>query len=261
MRGAQCISMTNFKISRLALVAVLGASLAGACSSDDDDDDDNNNRGGSAGTAQHGGAGGEPGLVGPGGADPGQAGMTASGGTAGMAGAQQGGADGLGGEAALGGGGGAGGEGPLAALSDAQILLVLDTLNQGEVEEAYAALPRLSSEDVAEFAQQMVTDHSDARQSVLATAESLEQAPAPSELQAKLKGDSEARVALLRAASAANLDATYIEQQVAVHADALKLLNDLTAAADAEELEALLATLEAAVQQHYEHAQELAAEL
>ena len=246
--------MTHLKTySSLALVAALFASLAGACSTDDDD---TNNNGGRAG-ANHGGvASGDGGTDGVDGS-PDDAGAPGSGGMpSANAGAGPQGSSGGGGDAA-----GAGGGSALAALSDAQILLVLDTLNQGEVEEAYAALPRLTSVDVKAFAQQMVTDHSEARQSVSTAADALEEAPAPSETQAKLKGESEAHVALLRATSASNLDATYIELQVAAHAQALALLDDLGAAADAAQLTALIAALKAPVKEHYEKAQELQAEL
>jgi putative membrane protein len=151
---------------------------------------------------------------------------------------------------------GAGGEGgaATAALQDPQILLVLDTLNQGEVEEAYAALPRLSVPAVQAFAQKMVMDHSTARQSVVSTANSLQLNPSPSEVQLNLKQEAEAHVTMLRETSAANIDRTYIEMQLAAHEEALALLNDLEAAADADALRTLIATLETAVQAHYDQA-------
>jgi hypothetical protein len=45
------------------------------------------------------------------------------------------------------------------------------------------------------------------------------------------------------------------------HAQALALFADLGAAADAAELKALIGTLEASVQQHYDHAEALFADL
>jgi len=157
--------------------------------------------------------------------------------------------------------GGAGGASAVAALSDAQILLVLDTLNQGEVEEAYAALPRLTSAPVKTFAQRMVTDHSGARQSVLATADMLNVAPTPSETQADLQDESQTHVAMLRATAASALDAMYVNMEVQEHAAALTLLDDLAAAADAAQLKTLIATLRATVLQHYQDAQALQATL
>jgi putative membrane protein len=256
--------MTNLRsLSYLTLVGVLSVSLAGACS---DDDDANNNTGGRAGTSQGGGAndaganqGGRAGTsfagqASDGGFPSGTAGAGQGG--AGQGGAGQGGA-GQGGAAT----GGAGGGAAVAALSDAQILLVLDTLNQGEVEQAYAALPRLSVADVEAFAQMMVMHHNTARQSIAATAAVLDEAPTPSDTQAELKQAAEEQVARLRATPAASLDETYIEIQVAAHADALALISELATAADAADLATLLAAQQATVQQHYERAQEIQAEL
>jgi len=274
--------MINLRgLGTLSLVFVLGATSFVACG--DDDDDDNGNVAGRAGASHAGafnggaatGEGGDLGNPSRGGASSrggtsprggaaGNGATAASGGTLGMAGAVGVEQSGVGGESAgtpadLG-GAGAGGS-ATAALSDAQILLVLDTLNQGEVEEAYAALPRLTATDVRAFAQRMVNDHGDARQAVLATADALNLAPLPSDTQAELKSEGEAHVDMLRATPAAALDATYVNLEVAGHAEALELLDDLAPAADAPELETLITTLRGTVQQHYQAAQELQAEL
>jgi putative membrane protein len=255
--------MTNFRsIGRLALLAGLSASLAGACS--DDDDDMNNNLGGSAGTSQAGRTNGEGGTS-QAGRTNGEAGKTTAGGQTNLP--SSAGAPGSGGASAGANQGGAAGNaeagaaGMTAALSDAQILLVLDTLNQGEVDEAYAVLPRLSSSDVKTFAQEMVTDHGDGRQAVAVTADSLNEAPAPSAEEATLKGEAESHVAMLRAASTASLDATYIGLEVTGHQEALALLDELAAVARADALNALITTLRATVQQHLERAQALQAAL
>lgn len=147
------------------------------------------------------------------------------------------------------------------ALTDAQILLVLDTLNQGEAEEAVAALPRLSVADVEAFAQQTIADHGVARQYVLETADNLQLEPSPSEVERALKQEAEAHVALLRATTAGALDETYIDLEVAAHAEALALLSDLEEAADAAELRTLIGTIEAAVQDRYDSALAIQAEL
>jgi putative membrane protein len=268
--------MINIRgLSYLAFLGVLSVSLAGACSSDDDDDDDN--AGGRAGTSQgghsnnagstHGGQAGSTHGGQAGSTHGGQAGSTFAGEASDggfpseNAGTGQGGANG--GDASIGGAGagGAGGAAAVAALSDAQILLVLDTLNQGEVEEAYAALPRLSAAEVKAFAQLMVTHHSAARQSIADTATALNEAPTPSDTQAELKDEAEAQVSRLRTTPTASLDATYVDLQVRAHAEALTLLDALATAADAAELATLLATLKTTVQQHYERAQQLQAAL
>ena len=252
-------------LPRWLLLTTLVTATAVACG--DDDDDDSNvggsssaGRGGSTtGGSSAGGSSAGSNYAGNG--DAGAAGRL-NGGAAGTAGSGDGGdaagagAGGMAGRGGMGGMGGMGGEGggATAALQDAQILLVLDTLNQGEVEEAYAALPRLAVPAVQAFAQQMVMDHSTARQSVVAAANSLQLNPAPSDVQLNLKQEAETHVAMLRETTAANLDGTYMEMQVAAHTEALALLNDLEAAADAAALRTFIGTLETAVQAHYDQA-------
>jgi putative membrane protein len=240
------------------VMALTGALSSGACG---DDDDDGAGTAGSSSAGRSGGTGlgggtneGEGGFGGviptdggepstPGGATSGGAGESAAAGAAGQA---------IGGE---------GGAAATLSLSDAQVLLVLDTLNQGEVETAYAALPRLAEVDVKAFAQQMITDHGAARQSVLAVADSLDLDPLPSDVQSMLKQKAEATIQTFHASQAATLDQPYVDSQVADHAAALALLGELTATANEAELKELIATLETSVQAHYDHIRELEAAL
>jgi putative membrane protein len=254
------------KLSKPTHWFLLAAGLTlSAVACGDDDDDVGGNTGGTAGRGgtSLGGSVNEAGF----GNDTSFAGDVGTGGTLGGSGGRGGsggtisGSD-AGGEPGVGGAGGEAGAGEaVAALSDAQILLVLDTLNQGEVEEAYAALPRLSDPDVETFAQMMITDHSSARQAVATTADDLDLTPVPSAPQRALVRESEAHVAELRATPAANIDETYVDLEVAAHADALALLGNLNASADAAELRTLIATLRATVQDHYDAAQTLQDEL
>jgi putative membrane protein len=261
--------MTNFRDPRYVFFSLALAAAMGACGNDDDDDDGGvSGRAGSStagksgsvgvggGVSEDGGTGnvtspdgGEP--TSSGGASLGGAGGDAQAGTAGQATAGEGGEGGQDGQDG----------GATLNLSDAQVLLVLDTLNQGEVEVAYAALPRLADGDVQAFAQLMVTDHSAARQSVFMVADSLDLAPLPSDVQAMLKEKAEATVQAFHASEAEALDEPYVESQVADHAAALTLLEELAATAEAAELKELIATLEASVQVHYDHALELEAAL
>lgn len=257
--------MTNLRLlSRWLVFSSLLAASVSACGDDDDDSGGNHSAGSStAGRsgAATGGSSNEAGAPSRGGTstEPGTGGTPDEAAGAAGAGGAQSAAGSAGAENAAGAGGAE--NAAIAALSDAQILLVLDTLNQGEVEEAYAALPRLAVPDVEAFAQQMITDHGSARQSVLATGESLELSPMPSPVQADLKEESEAHVATLRVAPATSVDETYIGLEVAAHADALSLLKQLDAAADAAELRTLIGTLSATVQDHYDSATSIQADL
>ncbi|HYP88214.1 MAG TPA: DUF4142 domain-containing protein, partial [Polyangiaceae bacterium] len=194
--------MTPNKLSSWLLLATFLSIAPIACGDDDDDNGIGNQggtRAGTSGSSQGGSNIAGSSLFGGNGNDndagdgnqPGTGGTINIGGTSntggstvGAAGEQSGGAGGftgLGGAGGAAAGADAGGAGP--DLNDAQILLVLDTLNQGEVDEAYAALPRLADPDVLDFAQLMVTDHSAARQQVAATADTLNLNPSPSATQ------------------------------------------------------------------------------
>jgi putative membrane protein len=145
---------------------------------------------------------------------------------------------------------GSGGGSAVATLSDAQILAVLDTLNLGEVTEAQAAEPRLMDDDVVDFAEQMVDEHSAARMQLMTTASTLMLQPAPSPLQTQLKAESDARVMAVTNADATMVDAVYVAGQVMAHTAALALLTDLQTAADAQPLKDQIGTLRTDVQEH-----------
>lgn len=253
-----------------------GVMLAVACGDDDDDDDDDNTQAGAAGTRNQAGSGGKAGGGSGGSTSSGTSsggsavGGSASGGSAsggapgdsgGMAGADTDTAGAAGGD--LGGAAGMGGAGGAAALelSDAQIVLVLDTLNQGEVDVAYAALPHLALPEVQTFAQQMITEHTAARQQVLATANTLDLDPKPSSVEQELRREAEMQVEMLHGSDSDALDEAYVESQVAAHAEALTLLATLQEAADAGELQELITALTAAVQTHYDEAVALQADI
>jgi predicted outer membrane protein len=202
--------------------------------------------GASAGGAE-GGSGAEGGrAIGGGGA-----GGAAEGGTGAVGGA----------EAGAAGDGGAGGAGPAANLSDGQIFLVIDTLNGGEVEVAFAALPRLDNAAVEAFAQEMVTAHGAARVANSQLAQSEGTTPAPSQVQLDLKAAADAQVLAFQTSPATSLDIPYIDSQVAMHTDALALANQLHAAADDPQLGAELAGLIPDIAAHLTEARALQATL
>jgi len=279
-----------------AKVMVLSLALVGFAGCGDDDDDDVTPLGGRGGAAQgggtaRGGAGGSGGAalggasarggnggglnLGGSGGDAGGDGVTAGAAGSGLAGGGTGGgSSGAGGDGGAQGGsagatqGGVGGDGAAgdgnvggasavgANLNDAQILLVLQTLNQGEAAQANAALSKLTG-DVQDFAQEMVTEHTAAATAVIDLSADLSLTPASSALERKLDSTSDALVATFTNATAANLNELYIETQVAVHGDALELLVELLASAEAAELKALITTQQASVQAHFDEAAEL----
>jgi putative membrane protein len=129
------------------------------------------------------------------------------------------------------------------ALRDGQIVYVVDTLNAGEVEQAQSALPRLEDDAVRSFAQLMIEEHQRARETLSAFARQqgigLEGSDAANLVRARsLRVERE-----IGDASAGDVDRVYIDSQVAAHADAAGLLDNLIDAADSVALQAELTQL------------------
>jgi predicted outer membrane protein len=214
--------------------------------------------GGEGGTGIVGGEGGEA-TGGIGGAtDAGAGGQTNAGGSGGAA--VEGGAGG-----AAGGDGaptaGAGGEGGEAlVLSDAQILHVTATANQGEIEQGTIALDRAQTESVDEFAQMMVSQHGAALADGSELAQQL--GLAGNALSMQLQSESAAIVAQLQLAEDAEFDAVYMNAQVAAHERVLGVLDDeLIPDADDTALRDYLETLRTSVADHLEMARDMVEEL
>jgi len=214
-----------------------------ACGDDDDDDNDGATVG-VAGNNQTGGTGG-----GTGGATSGTAGMGVEAGaeTTASAGAE--------GETA--GAGGMGGD-TRTALTDGEILQVLDAANSGEIEQGELARELAVIPDVLEFAAKMVTRHTANRQEAESVANSatitLRQYPLAEELDTQ----SEAIVATLEATPEEQFDLLYMQLQVDVHSEVLELLDEnLIPEAHAQEVQDFLTRTRSEVADHLERAQAL----
>jgi len=155
-----------------------------------------------------------------------------------------------------GGPGGSDAGAPLA-LDDNQILYAADTLNAGEVDEARAALPKLSEGDVQDFAQDMINEHGAARDGLTRIAQEQSIAPAGSDLASELQAKSRSAVESLLGAAAPGIDALYVDLELSGHVAAASLLDELIAAADSEPLQAELTDLRASVQTHLERVRAL----
>jgi putative membrane protein len=263
---------------------LLGAILLTAGGCGDDDDGGADDAAGAAGTGARAGGAGTGGAIGgrggagasagagqggasagtgQGGASAGRAGSSAGGsGSGGLADASAG-DSGRGGGAAAGeggasGGGNGGAGGATADLSDGEILKVLDTANLGEIEQGEIATDRAQAEEVRDYAETMIVDHSAAREKGDMLAKSnditLEANPIAQRLQAK----SDAIVARLTSADSGEFDAIYMQSQVEVHEAVLELLDTtLIPDADTPEVEAFVTQIRAAVAEHLEMAEDV----
>lgn len=232
-------------------------------------------RGGTGGGGRGGTGGGTAGDAGAGvggGATGGTDGGAGAGGTGAAGGAIDAGAGGIGVGGAEGGVGGEAGEigigGEAGAdsgvagagggdnLSDDQVIQVVRTANLGEIAQAEVALERAVDPEVRAYAQEMITDHTAANQmaTALAMAEGL--TPRASALSRELTQESNAIVNWLEITPLPLFDRSYMQSQVEVHAEVLRIIDEvlLPSAADPQ-LDEFLATMRTAVAAHLMHAQ------
>lgn len=217
--------------------------------------------GGAVGDAGAGVGGGATGGTDAGGAGAG--GMGAAGGTdagaGGSIGGAAGGPDGEAGEIGIGGEAGDGGEagaGGGANLSDDQVIQVVETVNVGEIAMAEVALDRAVDPEVRAYAQEMIMDHTAANQMAMALAMAEDLTPRPSALSRDLTREATAIVNWLEITPPGLFDRSYMQSQVAAHAEVLARIDDvlLPSAADPE-LDAFLTTVRTTVAEHLAHAE------
>jgi putative membrane protein len=143
-------------------------------------------------------------------------------------------------------------------LTDPQIGAVISAANTGEVAQANAALPKLSNAQARAFAEQMVTMHGAAqtRQAALLQQKSI--TPVENTTSMQLKQESDAIVAALNAASAADVDKLYIDKQVEVHTKVLGMIETvLIPSVDDADLRAELTAIREEVRSHLQQAQQI----
>lgn len=114
-------------------------------------------------------------------------------------------------------------------LSDAQIINVLKTANEGEVALAHFALPRLSSQEAISFAEQMIKDHEQRFVNVTKTAGELGIAPKESEITAKARNSTLEAMQTIATLKGDDADNFYLQHQLQAHQQDEKLLEQLQA--------------------------------
>ncbi|TEU25533.1 DUF4142 domain-containing protein [Alkanindiges illinoisensis] len=145
-----------------------------------------------------------------------------------------------------------------AKMSDAQILSVLHTANMGEISQGQIAVQKAQRADVRNFAQRMVSEHTDNDQKGKALLASANMAPQNNHLSMKLQKDSNDVVMKLNKADAKDFDKTYMESQVKVHKMVLETIDKkLIPNAQHPDLRNHLTMTRAAVAMHLQMAEQL----
>jgi putative membrane protein len=150
----------------------------------------------------------------------------------------------------------AGGAQP-GALSDANIVALLDEANMADSASGAYAVTKATSPDVKAFAKLMMGEHHALRAQGQQLAKRLGVTP---ELPANdpLKPAAESEMAALKgAAKGAAFDRTYIEQEIGIHKAVLDLAGKAHDAAQNEELKKLIEQAGPVIQKHLDHAEQI----
>jgi putative membrane protein len=110
-------------------------------------------------------------------------------------------------------------------LSAAQIAAVLEVVNTAEIDQARLARTHARAANVRQYAEEMIRDHTQARDRNQTLCRERNIAPQPGDVTAQLRRDGEHTMGTLRAAHRNAFDRTYIEAQAHQHRDALALLD------------------------------------
>ena len=143
------------------------------------------------------------------------------------------------------------------ALSDANIVALLDAANVADSASGAYALTKATNPEVKAFAKLMIGEHHALRLQGQQLAQRLNVTPEPP-ANNPLQPAVEAETAALRAApKGAQFDRTYIEQEVAMHKAVLDLAEKAHGAAQNEELKALIEQAKPVIEKHLERAEEI----
>lgn len=144
-----------------------------------------------------------------------------------------------------------------AALSDANIVALLDEANMADSALGAYAVTKATSPDVKSFAKLMMGEHHALRAQGQQLAKRLGVTPQmPADDPLKPAADAE-MTALKAAAKGADFDRTYIEHEIGIHKAVLDLAGKAHDAAQNEELKKLIEQAGPVIQKHLDHAEQI----
>jgi putative membrane protein len=144
--------------------------------------------------------------------------------------------------------------GGLNTVTDADGAGIGWTINDGEVQLAQLAVQNASSQAVRDFAQMMITDHTNANAQLQSHGYGKIDNPAT----VTLNGIVNKTKTMLQSKSGADFDQAYIASQIDMHQTALETMRStLLPGATDRDLRAILTTMNNSVQMHLQRAREL----
>jgi putative membrane protein len=144
-----------------------------------------------------------------------------------------------------------------STLSDGQILQVVHTADQGEIEQARLATTKAKDARVRTLAVMMITDHSAADRKAMAIAKKLD-GPMPSATSTSLESDAHNKTNTLESENGAEFDKDYVNIQIKEHQAVLDLIDQqLVPNAKDSKVKTFVNDVRTKVAMHLQHAQEL----
>ena len=119
-----------------------------------------------------------------------------------------------------------GGDTAVVALTDAEIIHIMQTANKGEIDQGTLAQGKAQAPAVKDFAMSMITGHTMANTRLSALAAMAALTPAPNQTSKALQDQAAMDTQALMLATGAAFDALYMQKQEAMHAKVLKLLDE-----------------------------------
>ena len=151
---------------------------------------------------------------------------------------------------------------PAPALGDAEIAHIAVTANLLDAESGQTAKDKAQNAEVKKFAQQMITDHTNANKEANELAQRLNLTPAENATSQQLKTDHEQARNDLAGKTGAEFDRAYIAHEITVHQNVLNALDQtLIPGAQNAELRAFLEKIRPVMQAHLQLAQQIQSQL
>lgn len=147
---------------------------------------------------------------------------------------------------------------PATKVNDREILQILQTANNGEIDQAKQAKKISKSKPVKDFADMMVLEHKQVQKDLKKWSAKTKIKMAPSKLNDDLKNTAQASMEKLKRVSGKEFDRDYVADQVAMHEGLLAQLDStLIPNAQDKELKDLLNKIRTSVAMHLDKAKNL----
>ena len=149
-----------------------------------------------------------------------------------------------------------------ARFSDANIGAMVLALNNTDISYARLVPARSTRNDVRQFAERMLTDHTGVNQLVSSLLTRLDVAPEDNIASLDMRDESAEKRDLMRNLTGFAFDSTYAENEVSYHRKFLAQIDDvLLPSARSADLRTLLTSVRPAVASHLAHAEQLRADV